>query len=407
MLGEHTITEVLVFFGLVAFCLWLDLHFHRNDKPVSARDAAMWTTGWVSLAMLFAGYIGFTEGADKAQLFLAGYLLEESLSVDNLFVMMAIFGSFSIRDNMQHRVLYYGILGAMVMRLIFVAAGTSLVAAFGPYALAGFGLFVLWTAWKMWQAMHSEKEEIVDYSSHWAVRWTQKFIPVYTHLHGHDFFVRTDANGTPVEAPKKHVEGGTVKLAEKPVGKVIWRATPLFLCLVVIEISDIMFAFDSVPAVLAITPDPFIVYTSNIFAILGLRSMFFLLAAAKRYLRHLEKSVIAILAFGFALVYLATILYLWLPCRQMTGFGFFDAVFYSYRLMVGVRGKLVLSLAISAVGMFFILVACSLLPEAAFYVIGLILLMFLFLNFVVRMETLYFETDKLDREDILRHKWEY
>ena len=118
-------------------------------------------------------------------------------------------------------------------------------------------------------------------------------------------------------------------------------------------------------------------------------------------------SVIAILAFGFALVYLAAILYLWLPCRQMTGFGFFEAVFYSYRLMVGVRGKLVLSLAISAVGMFFILVACSLLPEAAFYVIGLILLMFLFLNFVVRMETLYFETDKLDREDILRHKWEY
>ena len=149
----------------------------------------------------------------------------------------------------------------------------------------------------MFQSLGKETDEDIDYSKHWAVRWTQKFIPVYTHLHGHDFFVRTDENGHAVEAPKKHVEGSTVKLAEKPVGKIIWRATPLFLCLVVIEISDIMFAFDSVPAVLAITPDPFIVYTSNIFAILGLRSMFFLLAAAKRYLRHLEKSVIAILAF--------------------------------------------------------------------------------------------------------------
>ena len=276
MLGEHTITEVLVFFGLVAFCLWLDLHFHRNDKPVSARDAAMWTTGWVSLAMLFAGYIGFTEGADKAQLFLTGYLLEESLSVDNLFVMMAIFGSFSIRDNMQHRVLYYGILGAMVMRLIFVAAGTSLVAVFGPYALAGFGVFVLWTAWKMWQSMHTEKEEIVDYSNHWAIRWTQKVLPVHPRLNGHDFFVK---------AP--HGQDN----------RLVWKATPLFLCLVVVEISDVMFAFDSVPAIIAITSDPFLVYTSNIFAILGLRSMYFLLAAAKRYLRHLEKSVIVILAY--------------------------------------------------------------------------------------------------------------
>ena len=135
----------------------------------------------------------------------------------------------------------------------------------------------------------------MDYSKHWAVKWTQKFIPIHHKLHGHDFFVRTDENGIPVDAPKKSVEN--VTLAEKPVGKLVWRCTPLFLCLMVIELSDVMFAFDSVPAVLAITPDPFIVYTSNIFAILGLRSMFFLLAAAKRYLRHLEKSVIAILAF--------------------------------------------------------------------------------------------------------------
>ena len=274
MLGEHSLIEVVVFFALIIVCLWFDLHAHKADKPVSARNAAIWTGIWVSLAMCFAGYIGFNFGAEQAQLFLAGYLLEESLSVDNLFVMMAIFGSFSIKDEMQHRVLYYGILGALVMRLIFVAAGSSLVALFGPYALAGFGIFVLWTAWKMWQSMHEEKEEVVDYSNHWAVRYTKRFIPVHPQLNGHDFFVKSS-------------EGG----------KAVWKATPLFMCLVVVELSDVMFAFDSVPAIIAITHDPFLVYTSNIFAILGLRSMYFLLAAAKRYLRHLEKSVVVILAY--------------------------------------------------------------------------------------------------------------
>ena len=274
-MAGHSLLEVFLFAVLVAACMWLDLHAHSKDKPVSARDASLWTAAWVALAFAFAAYIGWNDGADKAQLFIAGYLLEESLSVDNLFVMMAIFSSFAIRDQYQHRVLYYGILGAVVMRLIFVAAGSSIIALFGPYALAGFGVFVLWTAWKMFRSMGKQQEEDIDYAKHWAVRWTQRFIPVHPQLHGHDFFVRTR-------------EGG------KGAG---WKATPLFLCLVVIEISDIMFAFDSVPAVIAITYDPFLVYTSNIFAIMGLRSMFFLLAAAKRYLKHLEKSVVAVLAF--------------------------------------------------------------------------------------------------------------
>ena len=275
MLGAHSLLEIVLFVAAVAVCLWADLHAHRADKPVTARNAAVWTGVWVSLALAFAGYIGFTFGADQAQLFLAGYLLEQSLSVDNLFVIMAIFGSFSIRDEMQPRVLYYGILGALIMRLVFVAAGSSLVALFGPYALAGFGLFVLWTAWKMWQSMRSPKEETsADYGNHWAVRFARRVIPVHPHLNGHDFFVRVAENG------------GTAL-----------KATPLFLCLVVVELSDIMFAFDSVPAIIAITHDPFLVYTSNIFAILGLRSMYFLLAAAKRYLRHLEKAVVAILAY--------------------------------------------------------------------------------------------------------------
>lgn len=275
MFAQHSLTEVLIFFVLVAACLWCDLHAHRSDKPVSARDAALWTCVWVGLAMGFAAYIGISFGAEQAQLFIAGYLLEESLSIDNLFVMMAIFASFSVRDAMQHRVLYYGILGALVMRFLFVAAGSSLVAAFGPYALAGFGLFVLWTAWKMWQAMRGgRQEEVEDFTHHWAVRHVRRIVPVHTQMSGHDFFVKVEEGG-------RHV----------------WKATPLFLCLVVVELSDVMFAFDSVPAIIAITQDPFLVYTSNIFAILGLRSMYFLLAAAKRYLRHLEKAVIAILAF--------------------------------------------------------------------------------------------------------------
>ena len=275
MFAEHSLVEVGLFLVLVFGCLWVDLHAHRADQPITAKNALVWSVIWIALALLFAGYIGYSEGGDMAQLFVAGYLLEKSLSVDNLFVIMAIFGSFSIKDAMQHRVLYYGILGALVMRFLFVAAGTSLVKLFGPYALAGFGIFVLWTAWKMWQSMHTEREDVTDYSDHWSVRWVGRFMPIHPQLVGHDFFVK----------------------AEGATGRLIWKATPLFLCLIVIEISDVMFAFDSVPAIIAITPDPFIVYTSNVFAILGLRSLYFLLAAAKRYLRHLEKAVVVILAY--------------------------------------------------------------------------------------------------------------
>ena len=295
MLGEHSLFEVILFFAIIASCLWCDLHAHRSDKPVSARNAGLWTGIWVALAFCFAGYIAWKFGAEQMQLFIAGYFLEESLSVDNLFVMMAIFGSFSIRDEMQHRVLYYGILGALVLRFVFVAVGTSLVALFGPYALAGFGLFVLWTAWKMWQGMRKkdENKEDVDYTRHWAVRYTQRFVPIWPRLSGHAFFVR-----------KRMADSGNSGSGENSgENRYRWMATPLFLCLVVVEFCDVMFAFDSVPAIIAITQDPFLVYTSNIFAILGLRSMYFLLAAARRCLCHLEKAVVIILAYiGFKML---------------------------------------------------------------------------------------------------------
>jgi tellurite resistance protein TerC len=137
-----------------------------------------------------------------------------------------------------------------------------------------FGLFVLWSAWKMWQEMRKPKDEIEDYTNHWAVAWTQKFMPVHNKLDGHNFFVKVQEDG-----------------------QLVRKATPLFLCLVVVELCDVMFAFDSVPAIIAITQEPFLVYTSNIFAILGLRSLYFLLAAAKRFLCHLEKAVIFVLVY--------------------------------------------------------------------------------------------------------------
>jgi len=270
MIGDYSLFEVIFFFGIVITSLWIDLKAHGEDKPISLKNAALWSGVWIALAFLFSLYIGVSHGWGDSSLFLTGYILEKSLSVDNLFVIMAIFSSFYITDKFQHRVLYYGILGALVLRMIFVAAGSSLIEIGGKYALSFFGLFVLWSAYKMWQAMGGVEKEIEDYANHFSVRWTKKFLPVHPHLCGHDFF--TVQNGRTC-------------------------ATPLFLCLVCVEFADVMFAFDSVPAIIAITQKPFLVYTSNIFAILGLRSLYFLLAAAKRYLCHLEKAVIGILIF--------------------------------------------------------------------------------------------------------------
>ncbi len=280
MFGDYSLAEGLLFVGLVVAALLIDLFAHKQDKPVSLRDATLWSFFWIALSVAFAGYITYSHGKDQGMLFLTGYFLEKSLSVDNLFVFIAIFSSFAIKPEFQHRVLYYGILGAVVMRMIFVGLGASVIALFGPWALTTFGLFVLWTAWKMWQESRKECEAMEDYSNHWSVRMTRRFLPVYPQLDGHNFFTR---------------QGG------------ILCATPLLLCLVTVEIADVMFAFDSVPAIFSIfaglkeplnvSTQTFLVYTSNIFAILGLRSLYFLLAAANRFLHHLEKAVIAILVF--------------------------------------------------------------------------------------------------------------
>jgi len=280
MLGEYTIWNIAIFAGLVVAALLLDLFAHKQDKAISMRDAALWSVFWIVLSLAFALYIGIGHGREQGMLFVTGYFLEKSLSVDNLFVFIAVFSSFSIRPEFQHRVLYYGIIGAIIMRMLFIGLGTSVIAMFGKWALTAFGIFVLWTAWKMWQQSKEEEKEMEDYSDHWSIRMTKRLFPVSPKLDGHNFFTRI--NG-------------------------ILHVTPLFLCLITIEIADVMFAFDSVPAIFAVfagLKDPlplgtqtFLVYTSNIFAILGLRSLYFLLAAANRFLVHLEKAVIAILTF--------------------------------------------------------------------------------------------------------------
>lgn len=280
MLGQYSFGSVALFAGLVVAALLLDMFAHKKDEPISMKNAALWSVFWILLSLGFAGYIWVTHGKDQSMLFLTGYFLEKSLSVDNLFVFIAIFGSFSIRPELQHRVLYYGILGAVVMRLIFVGLGSSFIALFGNWALTAFGLFVLWTAWKMWEQGREEAIGMEDYSDHWSVRLTSRFFPISPQLDGHNFFTRHNN---------------------------ILCATPLLLCLITIEIADVMFAFDSVPAIfsifagleppLDIGTQTFLVYTSNIFAILGLRSLYFLLVAASGFLCHLEKAVIAILTF--------------------------------------------------------------------------------------------------------------
>lgn len=269
MLGNYSLTTIGVFVGFIIFFLWLDLFTHKQDKPISLKNSAMWSAVWVAVSLAFAGYLALEYGGDKASLFLAGYFLEKSLSVDNLFVFMAVFASLGIKDAYQHRVLYYGIIGALVLRLIFISFGTT-IAALSHWVLAAFGVFVLYTAYAMWKEMGKDDDEEVDYNHHWAIRLLGKVYPIWPHLSGHHFF--TIQNG------KRY-------------------ATPLLACLCVIEVVDVMFAFDSVPAVIAVTREPYLVYTSNIFAILGLRTMYFLLSAAKRYLCHLEKAVILILVF--------------------------------------------------------------------------------------------------------------
>lgn len=276
-----------VFVGLALAALVLDMLTHQDGKPITLLRASLWSVFWVAISLAFAGFLYVQHGPDVASLFVTGYALEKVLSVDNLFVFMAIFAWFKVPDGLRHRILYWGIIGAIVFRGVFVVIGTGLL-AFGPWVEILFALIVAWTAVMMLRGGgDDDKEE--DYSDHIACRFARKLFPVWPKLHGNNFFVSRKT----LEAEIRKPEHQGMTLAAK--GGLF--ATPLFLCLVVVEVSDVLFAFDSVPAVIAVSREPLIVYSAMLFAILGLRTLYFVLEALKRYLVHLEKAVVALLFF--------------------------------------------------------------------------------------------------------------
>lgn len=276
---------IIIFVATVIVSLYLDLFAHRKHQAISVKNATIWSVFWISLALLFYLYLGLRFSWEWADLYLAGYVLEKSLSVDNLMVFVAIFTSFGIKSELQHRILYWGILGALVLRAVFVVIGTGLFAA-SPFVGFLFAAFVIWSAIKMIQTLGKKNVAIEDYSNHWSVRLTKRFFAIYPKLADSKFFV-ADKN-----LPPEHRH-----LVTHPAA---FYATPAFLCLIAIEASDLAFAFDSVPAVIAVTQEPLLVYAAMIFAILGLRSLYFVLIALTRYLVHLDKAVVALLFFiGF------------------------------------------------------------------------------------------------------------
>jgi tellurite resistance protein TerC len=262
----------VAFTVVVTVVLAVDLYLgSKNTEAMSRRAALGWTALWVSLAVAFGAGIWLLldhERSREAALeFFTAYIIEYSLSVDNLFVFLLLFSSFKVPAAYQHRVLFWGIFGAVLLRAIFIFAGTALLQRF-HFLIYLFGAFLLWTGVKL--VFGGEDEGEVEVSENRIVRFTRRFVPVSDHYDGHHFF-------TVIDGARK--------------------ATPLLLVLVAVELSDVVFALDSIPAVFGVSLDPFIVYTSNIFAILGLRSLFFLLSGALFGLRFLKPSLGIVLAF--------------------------------------------------------------------------------------------------------------
>lgn len=252
--------------------LALDLGvFHRKAHAVSVKEAAIWTAVWIALALVFNAVLFVTRGVDVGLEFLAGYLIEKSLSVDNVFVFALIFTYFAVPAAYQHRVLFWGVIGALVMRAAMIFAGASLLKQF-HWIIFIFGVLLIFTGVRMALAKghgYSPEKSL-------ALRLVRRFVPVVDRFEGQRFFVR--------------IAG---RLA----------ATPLFMALIAVETTDLIFAVDSIPAIFAVTEDPFIVYTSNVFAILGLRSLYFLLAGAMDRFAYLKYGISAVLVFvGFKML---------------------------------------------------------------------------------------------------------
>jgi tellurite resistance protein TerC len=263
------VIDVYVWAGFIAFVfllLAIDLGiFHRKSHEVKIKEALIWSAVWISLALIFNFGVYVFLGEEKALEFLTGYLIEKSLSVDNLFVFIMLFTFFNVQPKYQHKVLFWGILGALIMRAIFIFAGVALISKF-HWIIYIFGAFLIFTGIKM--LFHKNEEIVPDKNP--MVRLFKKFFPVSEQMHGSKFFVKINAK--------------TV-------------ATPLFIVLLVVEFTDLIFAVDSIPAILAISNDTFIIFTSNVFAILGLRALYFALAGITKYFHYLKYGLSAILVF--------------------------------------------------------------------------------------------------------------
>ena len=246
---------------MLAVDLWV---FHRPGRTVKFREAVCWSLGWILLAIAFAGLVYFWHGRETAVEFTTGYIIELSLSVDNLFIFLLIFRYFRVPSEYQHKVLFWGIVGALVMRGVFIVVGIKLIRQF-HWIIFVFGAFLVYSGIRLL----GKKEGGIDPEKNPMVRLFRRLIPVTADYEGDKFLVRR---------PKLH-------------------ATPLLVVLVLVEVTDLLFATDSIPAVLAITLKPFVVYTSNVFAILGLRSLYFVLASMMDFFHYLHYGLAVVLIF--------------------------------------------------------------------------------------------------------------
>ncbi len=264
---HHTsplIWGIFVVFILAVLALDLGV-FHKKSHTVGFKESIFWSAVWIALALAFSMVILYWRGQEDFMLFLTGYVIEKSLSVDNLFVFLLIFSYFKIPNQYQHKVLFFGIFGALILRAFFIWAGIAILAKF-VWVIYIFGAFLVVSGIKMLMPQSDDH----DLEKSWVITWTKKIFPTTPHFHGDKFFVR--------------LEG-------------VLTVTPLFITLVFVEFSDLVFAVDSIPAIIGITNDPFLVFSSNVFAILGLRALYFALKGFADIFHYLKYGLAIILIF--------------------------------------------------------------------------------------------------------------
>lgn len=261
-----TTLECLAFLIPFVLAVAIDIGCHKKGEAITMKNAAIWSLIWVICAAAFGVFIYFERGAEAAGFFATGYALEKALAIDNLFAFYLIFKSFGLtleeNQHFQHKILYWGILGAILFRVVFLGLGTVIL-NLSTVVLILFALIILWTVWKMWKSGDGEEE--VDYTNHWSVNFVKRFSKVNPSIASGKFF----SHGV----------------------------TPLFLCLFCIEVCDVVFAFDSMPVIIAVVRDPFLMITSSLWAAAGLRSLYFLLVAAQNKFWALDKAVMCLLVF--------------------------------------------------------------------------------------------------------------